>query len=66
VTTSLADRGNGIDETEQALILKKFYRGKDHRYSVQGTGMGLPIARAIIKRHGGSVGVTSERGHDCM
>jgi two-component system, OmpR family, sensor histidine kinase KdpD len=63
--TSVADRGSGIDDSEQTLIFEKFYRGKDHRYSVQGTGMGLPITVGIIKAHGGSLWVTSRRGHGC-
>lgn len=62
VVTSVADRGAGIDELEQSLIFEKFYRGKDQRYLVQGTGMGLPIAKAIIQAHGGSVSLTSQRG----
>ncbi len=62
VTTSVADRGNGIDDPEQGLIFEKFYRGKDQRYSVQGTGMGLPIAKAIIEAHGGSISLTSQHG----
>ena len=63
VLTSVADRGSGIDVSEQTLIFERFYRGKDHRYAVQGTGMGLPIASAIIKAHGGTLSVTSRRGH---
>jgi two-component system sensor histidine kinase KdpD len=62
VVTSVADRGNGIDDAEQALIFEKFYRGKDQRYSVEGTGMGLPIAKAIVVAHGGSISLTSQRG----
>src|SRR5580704_9677879 len=42
VTTSVADRGPGIDDFEQTMIFDKFYRGKDQRYLVRGTGMGLP------------------------
>jgi signal transduction histidine kinase len=30
---------------------------------IQGTGMGLPIAKAIIELHGGKIGVTSQTGH---
>jgi two-component system sensor histidine kinase KdpD len=65
VMTSVIDRGEGIDDCEQTLIFEKFYRGKDHRHAVEGTGMGLPIASAIIKAHGGSLSVTSRRGHGC-
>jgi len=63
VLTSVADRVSGIDDSEQTLIFERFYRGKDHRYAVQGTGMGLPIASAIVKAHGGTLSVTSRRGH---
>jgi len=63
VVTSVADRGSGIDDQERPLIFEKFYRGKDQRYSVEGTGMGLPIAKAIVEAHGGTIGVTSQPGH---
>ena len=59
---SVADRGPGIDDFEQTLIFDKFYRGRDHRYKVQGTGMGLAIAKAIVEAHGGTIGVTSQLG----
>ncbi|HKN24935.1 MAG TPA: ATP-binding protein [Candidatus Acidoferrum sp.] len=59
---SVADYGPGIDETEGALIFEKFYRGKDQRFRVNGTGMGLPIARAIVEAHGGTIGVVSRPG----
>ena len=62
VITSVADRGAGIDDPEQSLIFEKFYRGKDQRYSVEGTGMGLPIAKAIVEAHGGTISLTSQRG----
>ena len=62
IITSVADRGAGIDDLEQNLIFEKFYRGKDQRYLVQGTGMGLPIAKAIIEAHGGTMSLTSQRG----
>lgn len=63
VTTSVADRGPGIDDFEQTMIFDKFYRGKDQRYLVRGTGMGLPIAKAIIAAQQGSISVTSQLGH---
>jgi two-component system, OmpR family, sensor histidine kinase KdpD len=63
VTTSVADRGPGIDPFEQGLIFDKFYRGRDHRYLVRGTGMGLPIAKALVEAHHGTISVTSQLGH---
>jgi two-component system sensor histidine kinase KdpD len=60
VWISVADRGPGIDPFEQGLIFDKFYRGKDQRYQVRGTGMGLPIAKAIVTAHGGAISVTSQ------
>ena len=63
VTLSVADRGPGIDSFEQGMIFDKFYRGKDQRYLVRGTGMGLPIAKAIVAAHGGTISVTSQLGH---
>ncbi len=63
VLTSVADRGRGIGELELGLIFDKFYRGREQRYLVQGTGMGLPIAKAIVEALGGSIAVVSQLGH---
>jgi two-component system, OmpR family, sensor histidine kinase KdpD len=63
ITFSVADRGPGIDPFEQGLIFDKFYRGRDQRYQVRGTGMGLPIARAVVTAHSGSISVTSQLGN---
>jgi two-component system sensor histidine kinase KdpD len=63
LTTSVADRGPGIDDFEQALVFEKFYRGRNQRVQVHGTGMGLAICKAIVEAHGGSIGVTSQLGH---
>jgi two-component system sensor histidine kinase KdpD len=63
VVISVADHGSGIEEFEQGIIFDKFYRGKDQRYLVQGTGMGLPIAKALVEAHGGTISVTSQIGH---
>lgn len=62
ILVSVADHGPGIEELEQSLIFDKFYRGKDSRYSVQGTGMGLAIAKAVVDAHGGAIKVVSQLG----
>ena len=59
VVISVADRGPGIPEKEQARIFEKFYRGKEHHERIPGTGMGLAIAREIVQAHGGRIWVKS-------
>jgi len=63
ITISIADRGPGIDDFEQSLVFEKFYRGRNQRVQVHGTGMGLAICKAIVEAHGGYLGLTSQLGH---
>jgi two-component system sensor histidine kinase KdpD len=63
VVTSVADRGVGIDATEQSLIFDRLYRSRAHSQQKPGTGMGLPISRAIIESHEGKLTVTSQVDH---
>lgn len=62
IAVSVADRGSGIDASEQTLIFERFYRSRSHGEGPGGTGMGLPISRAIIEAHGGKMGVISQPG----
>ena len=59
---SVADQGPGIEEEEIEHIFEKFYRGKNVRYRVPGTGMGLPIAKMIVEAHGGTIRVVNCAG----
>jgi two-component system sensor histidine kinase KdpD len=63
VTVSVTDHGDGINDRELERIFEKFYRGKNQRYNVEGTGMGLPIAKAIVEALGGSISLRSHPGH---
>jgi two-component system, OmpR family, sensor histidine kinase KdpD len=60
VSVSVADRGMGIDLSEQGLIFERFYRASVPGQQTSGTGMGLAISRAIIEAHGGTLSVTSQ------
>ena len=62
LVTSVADQGPGIDAIDQSMIFDKFYRGRGQRQSVQGTGMGLAIAKAIVEAHGGTISLTTQPG----
>jgi len=62
IVLSLEDTGSGIPEAEQQEIFEKFYRGKQVRERIPGSGMGLAIAREIVQAHGGRIWVESEPG----
>ena len=62
VSVSVADRGIGIDLSEQSLIFERFYRASVPSQQTWGTGMGLAISRAIIEAHLGTLSVTSQLG----
>ena len=62
LVTSVADQGSGIDAIDQSMIFDKFYRGRGLRQTVQGTGMGLAIAKAIVEAHGGTIALTTQPG----
>ncbi len=63
----IADTGVGIDPKQQALIFQKFYRAgsaaqhstSTTRFMGGGPGLGLPVARGIIEKHGGRIWVES-------
>jgi two-component system sensor histidine kinase KdpD len=62
VIISVEDCGDGIPEAEQQRIFEKFFRGKEHRGRIPGTGMGLSIAQEIVRAHGGRIWVESQPG----
>ena len=62
IAVSVADRGIGIDLSDQSLIFERFYRARSQAEGTAGTGMGLAISRSIIEAHGGEIHVTSQPG----
>lgn len=56
VAVHVRDRGIGVAEKDREKIFREFYRVDDSLTSrVQGTGLGLTIARRIARAHGGEV-----------
>lgn len=57
------DQGLGIPPDDLPLLFSKFYRSEAAvKKAVNGTGLGLYIARMIIEAHGGRIGVESRLG----
>ena len=56
VAVHVRDRGIGVAEKDREKIFREFYRVDDSLTArVQGTGLGLTIARRIARAHGGDV-----------
>jgi NtrC-family two-component system sensor histidine kinase KinB len=60
VRFTVADTGTGIPREYQERIFEKFFRVPET--GQKGTGLGLYIAKEIIRSHGGDIGVESEPG----
>jgi signal transduction histidine kinase len=57
------DRGLGIPRAEHRRSFEKFVRGRAARASnVRGTGIGLALARQIVRAHGGDITLESAPG----
>ena len=57
------DEGMGIPEADIHGIFERFYRGSNVKFAnIEGSGLGLPFARAIVLAHNGSIDVESELG----
>jgi signal transduction histidine kinase len=57
ITICVRDHGSGIPPDELEAVFERFYRGKQAQESVAGTGMGLSIARDIVRAHHGKLRV---------
>jgi two-component system sensor histidine kinase KdpD len=62
VRISVKDFGPGIAPKNLQRIFEKYYRVEDSASRIPGTGMGLTIARDIVRAHGGEIGVKSVVG----
>jgi signal transduction histidine kinase len=63
IEITISDTGIGIPEGEQSLIFEKFYQVPRSKGDLlEGTGLGLPIARKLVEQHGGSLSVASRLG----
>jgi signal transduction histidine kinase len=57
------DRGSGVPPGSGEKIFEKFYRAHDSLASgVQGSGLGLTIARQIARAHGGDLAYEPRAG----
>lgn len=57
----VSDNGLGIPVAEQRELFTRFFRSSTaQQHAIQGTGLGLTIVDAIVRKHGGDISVVSE------
>lgn len=61
VQIKIKDTGCGVHPEDLPHIFKRFYRSRFSK-DIQGLGLGLPLAKAIIEAHGGTIEADSELG----
>lgn len=63
---SVTDNGPGIPQEELPRVFEHLFRGRasvrDPNNPVEGTGLGLALAKTVIEQHGGRLWVESEEG----
>lgn len=66
-TIEVEDTGVGIPEDEQPMLFSRFFRTAQAREgAVQGSGLGLSIAKSIADRHGGRIVAMSTYGEGSL
>jgi signal transduction histidine kinase len=56
------DRGRGLEPGEEETVFERFRRGEAGRQIPGGTGLGLPIARELVRQWGGEVTLRAREG----
>jgi PAS domain S-box-containing protein len=63
IVVRVKDTGYGIDPKYHEKIFERFFRVKDEQTRrIDGTGLGLPIVKGLVKSMNGSIRVQSEKG----
>jgi two-component system sensor histidine kinase VicK len=61
LAVTVSDTGIGISAEDAERIFERFYRAKDPRVAkITGTGLGLTLAREVVRMHGGDITVESQ------
>ena len=62
ILINIEDNGIGIKEADLPRVFDRFYKASNSRHDASGSGLGLPIAKQIIKQHKGGIFIKSKEG----
>lgn len=66
IMVSFRDHGIGLTEEEADQAFERFYRGSKAEEHARGTGLGLPVAKAIVEAHKGTITLEGKPGEGAV
>ena len=60
ITVSIHDQGIGMTKEQLNHIFEEFYKADESRHDFDSSGLGMPICKRIIEKHGGTIWAESE------
>lgn len=66
LVVAVEDDGIGIAESDLEKVFDRFYRGDNAIRHAKGSGLGLPVAKAIVEAHKGSIHLSGKTGEGAV
>ena len=66
VVVKVKDDGIGLTSEEARQAFQRFFRGGKAQSHARGTGLGLPVAKAIVEAHKGRITLSGEPGKGAL
>jgi len=63
---TVRDTGIGLSSEEAKQAFQRFFRGSKAQGHARGTGLGLPVAKAIVEAHGGRITLEGRKGEGAL
>jgi signal transduction histidine kinase len=66
IIVTVRDNGIGLTKEESRQAFERFFRGGKAQGHARGTGLGLPVAKAIVEAHKGTITLEGESGKGAL
>ncbi len=66
IFVKIKDTGIGLTEDEARQAFQRFFRGGNAQSHARGTGLGLPVAKAIVEAHEGRITLAGKPGEGAV
>ena len=66
IVVLVRDSGMGLTKEEARQAFQRFFRGEKAQDHIRGTGLGLPVAKAIVEAHMGTIKLEGKPGKGAL